>query len=149
VFGAGGDLDEAAWRNVFRQLVALGYVRPDHEAYGALRLTEASRPLLKGELRVEMRHVAPRRGKTARARNASISASVPAADAGLLERLTTWRLSQAREQSVPAYVIFHDRTLAAIAAARPRDLGALAGIDGIGGRKLDRYGPALLQLIQK
>jgi ATP-dependent DNA helicase RecQ len=149
VFGAGIDLDEAAWRNVFRQLVALGYARPDHEAYGALHLTEASRPLLKGELRVEMRRVAPRRGKTVRARNAHISASVPAADAGLLERLKTWRLSQAREQSVPAYVIFHDRTLAAIASARPRDLDALAEIDGIGGRKLDRYGPALLKLIHK
>jgi ATP-dependent DNA helicase RecQ len=147
VFGVGSDLDEAAWRNVFRQLVALGYARPDHEAYGALRLTDASRDVLKGERHVEMRRVMPRKGKAAARRRSTDTTAMPAADASLLDRLKAWRIEQARAQSVPAYVIFHDRTLSAIAAAQPRDLDALSMIDGIGARKLERYGPTLLQLL--
>ena len=148
VFGVGSDLDESAWRNVFRQLVALGYARPDHEAYGALRLTEASRLVLKGDERVEMRRVMPRQGKAVARRRATNADAMPAADASLLARLKTWRSEQARAQSVPAYVIFHDRTLAAIAATYPQDLDALSEIDGIGAKKLERYGPALLDLLQ-
>ncbi len=148
VFGIGADLDENAWRSVFRQLVALGYARPDHDAYGALRLTDAARPVLKGDERVVMRRAAGAKGKPAGSRRAVTSTDFSAAsDPGLLERLKRWRSSQAREQSVPAYVIFHDRTLAAIAAAQPRDLDGLAGIDGIGAKKLERYGPALLELL--
>jgi ATP-dependent DNA helicase RecQ len=147
VFGVGSDLDEAAWRNVFRQLVALGYARPDHEAYGALRLTDASRDVLKGEKHIEMRRVTPRKGKAAARRRSTENAAMSAASDGLLERLKAWRIEQARAQSVPAYVIFHDRTLSAIAAAQPRDLDALSMIDGIGARKLERYGPTLLQLL--
>ncbi|HSN38672.1 MAG TPA: DNA helicase RecQ [Burkholderiales bacterium] len=148
VFGVGGDLDEAAWRNVFRQLVALGYAHPDHDAYGALRLTEASRPVLKGGQRVEMRRLMPRKGKAAARRRATNDSAMPAAEADLLVRLKAWRSEQARTQAVPAYVIFHDRTLAAIAAAPPRNLDALSEIDGIGAKKLERYGPALLQLLR-
>jgi ATP-dependent DNA helicase RecQ len=148
VFGVGADLDAAAWRGVFRQLVALGYACPDHEAYGALRLTAASRPVLKGERTIEMRRVAPRKDKaTARRRAADADAVLTGEHASLLERLKAWRGRQAREQSVPAYVIFHDRTLTAIASERPRDLAALAEIDGVGARKLERYGPALLALL--
>src|SRR5262245_28347559 len=137
VFGIGADVDEPTWRNVFRQLVALGYARPDHDAYGGLRLTDAARPVLKGEEKVEMRrHVAsPKRRKS----KGKVASTDP-----LFERLKAWRLSEAREQSVPPYVVFHDATLAAIAAARPRSLGELSGISGIGKRKLERYGPALL-----
>ena len=71
----------------------------------------------------------------------------PATDHPLFERLKAWRSEQAREQAVPPYVVFHDATLAAIAAAQPRDLGALAGIAGIGAKKLERYGPVLLKLL--
>jgi len=146
VFGVGADLDEANWRNVFRQLAALGYLRPDHEAYGALRLTEASRPVLKGEQCVNMRSVSPRKAKVSKRRGAS--AQLPAADAGLLEQLKTWRLEQARVQAVPAFVILHDRTLAEIAAVHPMDMDALGTISGIGTKKLERYGAALLELIK-
>jgi len=146
VFGIGADLDEANWRNVFRQLAALGYLRPDHEAYGALRLTEASRPVLKGEQCVNMRSVLPRKAKMSKKR--STAAQLPAADAGLLEQLKTWRLEQARVQAVPAFVILHDRTLAEIAAVHPRDMDALGTISGIGAKKLERYGAALLELIR-
>jgi ATP-dependent DNA helicase RecQ len=139
VFGIGADLDEATWRNVFRQLVALGYARPDHDAYGALRLTEASRPVLKGEQAVELRRASPK--KKAKKRIQSH------ADDPLLARLKAWRMEQARSQAVPPYVVFHDATLTAIAAARPRDLGSLSAIPGLGARKLERYGPALLELL--
>ena len=147
VFGIGADLDEPAWRNVFRQLVALGYAEPDHDAFGALKLTDASRPVLKGEQSVEMRHLQPRKGKVTKARSTAVS-GLSAADAGLLDQLKAWRLEQAREQAVPAYVILHDRTLAEIAALRPRDMDALATISGIGAKKLERYGAALLELVR-
>jgi ATP-dependent DNA helicase RecQ len=143
VFGIGADLDEGTWRNVFRQLVALGYVRPDHDAYGALRLTEASRPVLRGEQAVEMRRPALSKKKIkSKARIEETASNSP-----LLARLKAWRMAQARSQSVPPYVVFHDATLSAIAAAQPRDLGSLSTIPGIGARKLERYGPSLLELL--
>src|SRR5712671_4287944 len=144
VFGIGADLDEPTWRSVFRQLVALGYARPDHDAFGGLRLTAASRPVLKGEQQVEMRRQLPRSGKKAKRR---ATPDLAGADAGLLARLKAWRSEQARSQSVPPYVVFHDSTLSAIAAARPRNLDALSTIAGIGEKKLERYGPALLQVL--
>ena len=147
VFGIGADLDEAAWRNVFRQLVALGFAEPDHDAYGALKLTGSSRPVLKGDQSVEMRQLQPRKGRVSKTRSAS-AAGLSAADAGLLEQLKAWRLEQAREQAVPAYVILHDRTLAEIAASRPQDIDALGMISGIGAKKLERYGNALLALVR-
>ena len=127
--------------------MALGYAEPDHDAFGALKLTDASRPVLKGEQSVEMRHLQPRKGKVTKARSAAVS-GLSAADAGLLDQLKAWRLEQAREQAVPAYVILHDRTLAEIAALRPRDMDALATISGIGAKKLERYGAALLELVR-
>ncbi len=145
VFGIGAELDEPAWRSVFRQLVALGLARVDHDAHGALRLTEASRAVLKGEQAVQMRRVPARAAR--RARRAA-PADVAPADAQLLQALKEWRRSEARSQGVPAYVILHDSTLAEIARARPRDLAALAGLGGIGAKKLERYGSALLQLVK-
>ncbi len=142
VFGIGADLDEATWRSVFRQLVALGYARPDHDAFGGLRLTAASRPVLKGEQQVEMR-------RQAVARKKKKSKGTAHASSPLFERLKAWRAEQARAQSVPPYVVFHDSTLSAIAAAQPRDLDALSGIAGIGTRKLERYGAALLELLKE
>jgi len=147
VFGIGADLDEAAWRNVFRQLVALGFAEPDHDAYGALKLTDASRPVLKGEQPVEMRQLQPRKGKVSKTRS-EVAAGFSPADAGLLDQLKAWRLEKAREQSVPAYVILHDRTLAEIAALRPGNMDSLATISGIGNKKLERYGAALLDLVR-
>jgi ATP-dependent DNA helicase RecQ len=151
VFGIGSDLDEATWRSVFRQLVVLGYARPDHEAYGALRLTEASRPVLRGEERVAVRSGAAHKARAHNARKAASAGTlaISGADAELLARLKAWRLALAQAQSVPAFVIFHDSTLAAIAAARPQTVEALAGINGIGARKLERYGAALLELLRK
>jgi len=143
VFGIGADIDELAWRDVFRQLVTLGIVRPDHAAFGALRLTDTSRPVLKGEQPVFMRRNVARKGATATAKRKAGTDNLPAADAALLERLRAWRSEQAREQSVPAYVIFHDATLSAIASARPRKIDDLSAIHGIGARKLGTLRPGL------
>jgi len=140
VFGIGADLDDATWRSVFRQLVAFGYARSDHDSYGALRLTEASRAVLKGERQVEMRR------HEVRLKRQKVRPQVQP-DNELFVRLKAWRTAQARSQSVPPYVVFHDATLAAIAAARPRDLDALSAIPGIGERKLERYGTALLGVL--
>jgi ATP-dependent DNA helicase RecQ len=142
LFGIGADVDEPTWRSVFRQLVALGYARPDHDAFGGLRLTAASRPVLKGEQRVEMRRAVHRTKKPSRRASATD-------DSPLLARLKAWRSEQARSQSVPPYVVFHDSTLAAIASAQPQNLDALAGIAGIGAKKLERYGPTLLELLRR
>ncbi len=151
VFGIGADIEEFAWRGVFRQLIALGLVQVDHGAHGALRLTEASRPVLRGEQPVWLREV--RRPSKARAAKGAGrgAAATPAGDVdtSLLARLKAWRLAQAREQSVPPYVILHDSTLNAIAAAPPDSLGALAELPGIGAAKLERYGQALLALLQE
>ncbi len=147
VFGVGAELDETAWRGVFRQLVALGFARVDHESFGALQLTELSRPVLRGEQAVEMRRVVTGGPKPRRARGAA-PADLPPADAGLLDRLKQWRLAEARAQAVPAYVILHDATLAELARRRPKAIGDLAGVPGIGARKLERYGDALLGVIR-
>jgi ATP-dependent DNA helicase RecQ len=149
VFGVGADLDEAAWRNVFRQLVAMGYARPDYE-FGALQLTDTSRPVLKGEVSVHMRRVVTREAKAAKyekPRRGSVTASGAQPDAALLDKLKNWRYVEAQSQSVPAFVIFHDATLAGIAAANPQTLDELSQISGIGAKKLERYGAAILELL--
>ena len=147
VFGIGEDVDETAWRGVFRQLVALGFARVDHEAHGALRLTEASRPVLKGNQRVSMRRAVTRprvsRSRSVNAAGTALSES----DGAMLDRLKAWRLTQSKAQSVPAFVILHDKTLAEIARQRPPDLSALRAIAGIGAAKLERYGPALIEIV--
>jgi ATP-dependent DNA helicase RecQ len=148
VFGRGADVDEVTWRSVFRQLVALGLARVDHGSYGALQLTEAARPVLRGEQPVAMRRTVARKPTGRRTRGSTVGAELGAADAALLDALKAWRSSEARTQAVPAYVILHDRTLAEIARRRPADTFGLAAIAGIGARKLERYGPALLDVVR-
>jgi ATP-dependent DNA helicase RecQ len=144
VFGLGADLDAAAWRSVFRQLVAQGLVSVDHESHGALKLAEASRAVLRGEASVAMRRTVARAAKAPKVRGEAAALAPAARD--LYEALRAWRLEQARTQGVPAYVILHDRTLAAIAQSRPASLAALGRIDGIGAAKLERYGEAIVAL---
>jgi ATP-dependent DNA helicase RecQ len=146
VFGIGTEIDDTAWRNVFRQLIALGLVHVDHAAYGALKLSTAARPVLKGEQDVAMRRTVTRARATRRA-GATPGVPLSSADGDLLDRLKAWRLGEARTQAVPAFVILHDKTLAEIARSRPGNLDALGEIAGIGAKKLERYGPALVQLV--
>jgi ATP-dependent DNA helicase RecQ len=145
VFGVGSDVDDATWRSVFRQLVALGIALVDHAGHGALHLTPASRPVLRGEQAVQMRRL--RTVSRSAKKTRGMPSGLGAADAELLGRLKAWRLQQSRDQGVPAYVVLHDSTLAEIARQRPRDLAALARVPGIGAKKLERYGAGLLDAI--
>ena len=153
-YGIGSELDARQWRSVFRQLVAAGLLEVDLEGHGALRLSAASSAVLKGERSVPLRVEAaakPRSRKrdAAAARGGAAPAPVdlPADAAARFESLRAWRAEVARTQNVPAYVIFHDRTLREIALARPADIGGLAGIPGVGAAKLERYGESLLALL--
>jgi ATP-dependent DNA helicase RecQ len=138
------------WRAVFRQLVAFGYLAVDPE-FGALTLTPASRPVLRGEKQVPMRRqvAAKERGKGKRekvARRAKAAAGIAEADEPLWEALRAWRYATAKERNVAAFVVFPDSTLAEIARVRPRTMDELANITGIGAKKLEAYGEALLEI---
>jgi len=155
-FGAGTELDEAGWRSVFRQLLAAGLLHADAQSFGALRLTDAARPVLKGEAILSLRKQANRsRGKARRSSEISalaerrFSAGIPLAvtDAPLFNVLRTWRADLAREQGVPAYVILHDKTLSELVARRPASRPDLLTVPGIGQAKADRYGETLLRLL--
>ncbi|RDY66005.1 DNA helicase RecQ [Lysobacter soli] len=144
----GSDLDERQWRGVFRQLVAGGLLEADIEHHGALRLTALSGPVLKGEIELRFRHEPekPARGRRTRGGAATAVAIDLDPESQLrFDALREWRSNMAREQNVPAYVIFHDSTLRAIAQAAPDDLDELSRVPGIGASKLDRYGEAVLQ----
>ncbi len=151
-FGVGAAMSDQQWRAVFRQLIALGFLEADAEAYGAFKLTGAARGVLSGDTRVSLREQVerPRAGRRG-ARDKRGAALLPAAAGpgapALLEALRAWRLATAQEHKVPAYVIFHDATLAAIAAGQPRTADELRGISGIGATKLDRYGAALIEIV--
>jgi ATP-dependent DNA helicase RecQ len=141
------------WRGVFRQLVALGLLATDADGHGGLRLTEASRPVLRGEqsvlLRREAERTASRRDRRATRAGATPPADLAPADAPLFEALRAARAELAREQNVPAYVIFHDATLRAMATSRPHDLDALAQVHGVGASKLERYGERMLRALHE
>jgi len=149
-YGIGADLDAKRWRGVIRQLVAAGLIAIDAEAYGALRLTEASRAVLRGEQKVELREeIQRKREKNARSTRATSAAvDLPAQAMPRFDALRSLRARLAREQNVPAYVIFHDATLRAIAADAPRDLLSLGRISGVGASKLERYGPQVLETLR-
>ena len=146
VFGVGAEIDEKGWRAVLRQLMAHGYLSVDYDAYGALVLTAQSRAVLKGEVQVWMRKdlgVKPARRQSSR----PLAAPHNAADDQLFEKLRVWRQAAAREHNVPAYVIFHDSTLAQVAQRRPGTLAELGEISGIGARKLEAYGAGMLAVV--
>ncbi len=156
-FGIGTDDSETAWKSVFRQLVAQGLLTVDHDSFGALKVTEASRAILKGEQAVSFRRAIER--KTPRERSAYADRSGPGASTSpvqlnpdareLWERLRAWRAVVAKQSGVPAYVVFHDATLAEIARLHPRSEHELRCITGIGERKLERYGSDVLELLRE
>jgi ATP-dependent DNA helicase RecQ len=142
-FGVGRELDRAGWAAVFRQMLGRDLVRPDPARHGALRLTAAARPVLRGEAAVTLRREAPAGAPAPAAR-----ALVDEEDAGLLAALKARRRALAEAQGVPPYVVFADRTLIEMAERRPATLDAMAGITGVGAVKLARYGPAFLEVIR-
>ncbi len=142
-FGVGRDIDRRQWGAIFRQMMGLDLVRPDPERHGALRITHAAKPVLKGETPITLR----RDTLQAAARRMPAQALVSEEDAPLLSALKAKRRALAEAQRVPAYVVFPDRTLIEMAEKRPKTLDEMAGISGIGTKKLDRYGATFLAVI--
>ena len=153
VHGIGRELDRSQWRTLVRQLSGLGYLVPVPDGKGGLQLgsQELVRPLLRGELVLELPLPPPQKESRRRSAAAGTMANLEdglAVDEELLAALKTWRREQAREQGVPPYVVFHDRTLVELAARRPLTREALGTIAGIGAAKLERYGEQLLAVLQ-
>jgi ATP-dependent DNA helicase RecQ len=150
-FGVGAALSEPEWRAVFRQLVAFGYLAVDHEGFGALVLTDASKPVLKGEQQVTLRkYVKPAKSRQSSSRTgerADPTAGMSPREKSRWDRLRSWRAETAKADGVPAYVIFHDATLAEIARSDPDTIDDLRHIPGIGVRKLERFGDELLDVV--
>jgi ATP-dependent DNA helicase RecQ len=159
VYGIGRELDRGQWRSLFRQLVALGYLVSDAETKGGLRFGAEAlvRPLLRGETSLALRLAPPakerrRSGGAAEAGarsggGAGTGVDLEGVDAELLAALKAWRLQQARDQGVPPYVVFHDRTLIEIARRQPQELASLGQVSGVGAAKLERYGAAVLAVV--
>jgi len=149
-FGIGAELSEAQLRGVLRQLIAIGAVAVDSEAFNTLQLTDASRAVLKGEVAVRLRQSVSTPGQR-KAKRGAAAAPLPATlDADGQSRylaLKAWRAEVAREHNLPAYVIFHDATLLAIAELAPHSLDELQGVSGIGVKKLEAYGQEVLRVV--
>ncbi len=143
-YGIGDAFSVAEWRSIFRQLIAQGYLYVDHENYGRIRLTETSRPILRGEQKLEARKmVAPTKSQKSK------KSKVASFHQTLFEELKKLRKKLADENSVPPYVIFHDATLIEMCERRPSQLSELQFIPGVGEKKLAQYGDAFLQVIKQ
>jgi ATP-dependent DNA helicase RecQ len=155
VFGIGRELNEKQWRAALRQLVAMGHLQPDIEAFGALKLTETARGVLKGETEVMLREQ-PVGARIRATRTKSRRGEIVAATTGrektasptLVGALRAWRSEVARKRGVPAYVVLHDSTIDGIATSRPTTSTQLRGIPGIGDKKLEHYGDELIALVK-
>jgi ATP-dependent DNA helicase RecQ len=142
-YGVGTEYDKRQWQAVFRQMMGRDLVRPDPDRHGALRMTEAARPILRGEVSIELRRDTIRKA----ARGPVVRALVSDEDAPLLSALKAKRRALAEAARVPAYVIFTDKTLIEMAESRPATLDDMARIGGVGAKKLDRYGATFLEVI--
>ena len=149
-FGIGVDISDAQWRVVLRQLIALGYLQSEGE-YNTLVLTASAREVLRGEVQLLLRQPSAKRGK-AGAKTSRGKAKPPPVplDAEALIRfaaLKAWRAGVAREHNLPAYVVFNDATLAEMAQEAPGTLDDLSDISGVGAKKLEAYGRAILRVL--
>jgi ATP-dependent DNA helicase RecQ len=148
-FGIGQEYSEQEWRAILRQAIALGLIVVDHDAYGALKLTENARPVLRGERKVQLRQYQ----KPAKSRRQSVKpkgyveTDLSSTEQAIFEKLRWWRVETARKHNVPAYVIFHDATMREIAKRKPASLDDLRSVSGVGERKLETYGEEIVSLI--
>ena len=152
VYGIGADRSEQEWRAIMRQAIALGFVTVDHDAFSSLKLTDAARPVLKGEQKVQLRQYQ----KPVKAKRPSSSRSsgyeeteLSRSEQQIFERLRSWRMGTAREHGVPAYVVFQDATLREIAKVKPSSIDALRGVSGVGEKKLVSYGDEIVAIINE
>ncbi|MBQ0749408.1 MAG: DNA helicase RecQ [Roseovarius sp.] len=141
-FGVGRDMDKRGWQGVFRQMMGRDLIRPDRERHGALVMTETARPILRGEEGVTLR-----RDTIDHIPRPAVRALVSDEDAPLLSALKAKRRALAEAASVPAYIVFNDRTLIEMAETRPETLDQMARISGVGAKKLERYGAEFLEVI--
>ncbi|MDN3479111.1 MULTISPECIES: DNA helicase RecQ [unclassified Curtobacterium] len=146
-FGIGQDLSDADWKAVARQLLAQGYVAVSGDGYGTLVLSPTSAEVLAGRVEVRMRRDPVKTPRAGRSRRTAVVSDMPQEAMPLFESLRQWRAGQAREQGVPAYVVFNDATLRGIAAVKPADLDELSEISGVGAAKLESYGRAVLTVV--
>ena len=147
VFGIGKDLPSTTWRSVARQLIVAGYLRSDAARFGALVLTDTSRGVLRGETPLQFRED-PKRSVVASKKTAR-DRVVADEDVSLWEALRACRQSLASEHNVPAYVIFHDKTLHEMLTYRPQTAAEMLDISGVGQTKLDRYGDQFLAVLRE
>ncbi|WP_437582791.1 DNA helicase RecQ [Paramicrobacterium sp. CJ85] len=145
-WGIGADLSEQAWRGIVRQLLAQGLLASRGE-YGVLGITQASGDVLRGERTVQLRQESERTPRVRKTKSSALSELDPAS-VELFERLRSWRAEQAREQGVPAYVVFSDATLRGIATSKPNTSAELSGVSGVGAAKLERFGAAVLEVVR-
>jgi ATP-dependent DNA helicase RecQ len=143
-FGLGTELVEQEWRGVVRQLLAQGLLGTSNDGYGTLVITDASADVLTGARPVNLRKEPER---VAKVKKSKAAVDLPVESADLFERLRVWRGGEARDQGVPAYIIFGDATLRGIAISRPASLAELGTISGVGEKKLEQYGAALLDVV--
>ncbi len=147
VYGIGRDLDQQQWRSILRQLIVPGLLSVDTGGYGALKLNEKSRPLLRGEVELPLRRDLLVKRKASKPK-AAVPETVAEEDRDLWEALRSHRKQLADENDVPPYVIFHDSTLRQMAADKPQNAEELLAISGVGKTKLERYGEAFLGVIR-
>jgi ATP-dependent DNA helicase RecQ len=157
-FGIGADVSEAQWRLVLRQLIALGHLQTEGE-FSTLLLADSAREVLRGEVpiwlrtatEVKARGKPARRGERGERHSGSDSKPPPVpldeSATALFQALKAWRAEVAREHNLPAYVVFHDATLAEMAREQPGTLDDLAGISGVGAKKLQAYGEEILRVL--
>jgi len=143
-FGVGTEYSRREWQAVFRQMMGHDLVRPDPERHGALRMTDAALPVLRAEQEISLRRDTI---KSAGKSRPKVRTLVSEEDAPLLSALKAKRRALAEAQRVPAYIVFNDKTLIEMAQTRPATLDAMAGIGGIGAKKLETYGAAFLEVI--
>ncbi|WP_230405156.1 DNA helicase RecQ [Undibacterium rugosum] len=149
-FGIGAEKSEAEWRALLRQLIALELIAVDYESYSALRLTEAARPVLRGETKIQLRQYKKAEKALKHKRQSAkdyAESELSSEQQQLFDKLRWWRVETARTHNVPAYVIFPDATLREIARNAPQTLVDLRAISGVGDKKLESYGNDILQLI--
>ncbi|MDP1977290.1 DNA helicase RecQ [Undibacterium sp.] len=151
-YGIGSDKSEAEWRALLRQLIALGLVAVDYENYSSLKLTEASRAVLRGEIKVQLRQYKKAEKAVKHKRQSAKDFAESDLDSKaqtVFDKLRWWRVETARTHNVPAYVIFPDATLREIARQQPASLPALRAISGVGDKKLESYGKEIIELIEE
>ena len=147
-FGLGQERTSVDWRNIFRQLIAQGYLDIDPEGHGALRLTEKSRPLLRGELQLQLRKQA-KPEKTRKEKTTKKSLQLRGCDEDLFEALRERRRALASEHGIPPYMIFHDSALIEMARVRPVAEDTMRAVSGVGEQKLRSYGKTFIDVIRE